>query len=350
MPDEPQQNTTHLDFLRSHNPPRLHLAQLPTPLQYLSRLSERFNGPRIWVKRDDLSGSVLSGNKIRKLEFNLAQALAEGCDTVITCGGLQSNHCRATALLCAQLGLKCHLLLRGEQAASADGNLLLDQLAGAEISYYSAAQFQRELSALLLACQQSYAVAGNKAFIIPTGASDAIGVWGYVQACAELKQDFARSGIDPKHIICATGSGGTQAGLTAGVSAYGIDAQVWGVNVCDDEAWFVNKVNKDLRDWEDRYQTGINLDSLSVKVIDGYVGPGYAQADAEIFKCIADVAATEGLVLDPVYTGKAFYGMLDQLQQGRFGSTGDIVFMHTGGVYGLFPQRGHFEFLNKPSA
>ncbi|WP_373080165.1 1-aminocyclopropane-1-carboxylate deaminase/D-cysteine desulfhydrase [Zhongshania sp.] len=346
MPDESRRNTSSPDFVSSINPPRLHLAQLPTPLQLLSRLSERFAGPRIWVKRDDLSGSVLSGNKIRKLEFNLAQALAEGCDTVITCGGLQSNHCRATALLCAQLGLKCHLLLRGRRADSADGNLLLDQLAGAEISYYPPAQFQRELDSLLRACQETYAKGGRKAFIIPTGASDAIGVWGYVQACAELKEDFRRCDIDPKHIICATGSGGTQAGLTAGVSAYAIDAQVWGVNVCDDEAWFVNKVDSDLKSWEARYQTGINLDSLSVKVIDGYVGPGYAQADTEIFRCIADVAATEGLVLDPVYTGKAFFGMLDQLQKGRFGSTGDIVFMHTGGVYGLFPQRSQFDFLN----
>jgi D-cysteine desulfhydrase len=345
MPDESPRKTANPDFVHSHNPPRLHLAQLPTPLQYLSRLSERFNGPRIWVKRDDLSGSVLSGNKIRKLEFNLAQALAEGCDTVITCGGLQSNHCRATALLCAQLGLKCHLLLRGQQTGSADGNLLLDQLAGAEITYYPPAQFQRELNTLLLACQTAYAKTGRKAFIIPTGASDAIGVWGYVQACAELKQDFARCEIDPKHIVCATGSGGTQAGLTAGVRAYGIDAQVWGVNVCDDEAWFIKKVNADLLDWQKRYKTGINLDSLSVKVIDGYVGPGYAQADANIFNCIADVAATEGLVLDPVYTGKAFFGMLDQLQKGRFDGAEDIVFMHTGGVYGLFPQRDNFDFL-----
>ncbi|MEX1670207.1 1-aminocyclopropane-1-carboxylate deaminase/D-cysteine desulfhydrase [Zhongshania guokunii] len=346
MPDESQNHATTPNLASAIQPPRLHLAQLPTPLQLLSRLSERFNGPRIWVKRDDLSGSVLTGNKVRKLEYNLAQALAEGCDTVISCGGLQSNHCRATALLCAQLGLNCHLLLRGSAPASADGNLLLDQLAGARISYYPASQYQRELDALLLETKQSYASQGCKVFIIPTGASDAIGVWGYVQACAELKQDFEHCGINPQHIICATGSGGTQAGLTAGVYAYGINAQVWGVNVCDDEAWFVNKVNSDLRDWDARYQTGIKLESLSVKVIDGYVGPGYAQADTEIFRCIADAAATEGLVLDPVYTGKAFFGMLDQLQQGRFGSGGDIVFIHTGGVYGLFPQRSHFDFLN----
>ncbi len=324
--------------------PRLKLAQLPTPLQPLDRLSEQLGGPRIWVKRDDLTGSVLSGNKVRKLEFNLAQALAAGCDTIISCGGVQSNHCRATALLCAQLGLKCHLVLRGSEPDIADGNLLLDRLAGAEISFYPAAQYQRELDNILQSLQTQYHQQTRKAFIIPTGASDAIGVWGYVEACAELKHDFAQHDISPRHIICATGSGGTQAGLSVGVQRYGIDAQVWGVNVCDDEAWFLNKVNRDLNDWEQRYQTGINLDSVSVKVIDGYVGAGYAQAGPEIFNCMADVARLEGLVLDPVYTGKAFYGMLDQHKKGLFGDAGNIVFVHTGGVFGVFPQREQFNF------
>ena len=324
--------------------PRLKLAQLPTPLQPLDRLSSQLGGPRIWVKRDDLTGSVLSGNKVRKLEFNLAQAMGEGCDTIISCGGIQSNHCRATALLCAQLGLKCHLVLRGSEPDVADGNLLLDRLAGAEISFYAAAKYQRELENILHSLQAQYHQQARKAFIIPTGASDAIGVWGYVEACAELKQDFAEKGISPRHIVCATGSGGTQAGLSAGVLRHGIDAQVWGVNVCDDEAWFLNKVNCDLSDWEQRYRTGINLDSISVKVIDGYVGAGYAQAGPEIFNCMADLARLEGVVLDPVYTGKAFYGMLDQYKKGLFGDVGDIVFVHTGGVFGVFPQREQFNF------
>lgn len=325
-------------------PPRLNLAQLPTSLQPLERLHKSIGGPKIWVKRDDLTGSVLSGNKVRKLEFSLAQAIAEGCDTILSCGGLQSNHCRATALLCAQLGLKCHLILRGEKPDVADGNLLLDCLAGAKISYYPAAQYQRELNDILLNEQAAYQKQGRKAFIIPTGASDGIGVWAYVEACAEIKRDFQQKNIDVKHLICATGSGGTQAGLTAGADCYQLDAQVWGVNVCDDEAWFINKVRQDLSDWQQRYQVGIELDALSVKVIDGYVGPGYAKADPEVFQCIADLAKMEGLVLDPVYTGKAFYGMLDQLKKGRFGESGDIMFLHTGGVFGVFPQRSNFDF------
>ncbi|USA43479.1 D-cysteine desulfhydrase family protein [Spongiibacter taiwanensis] len=337
MTNHPAENSLQL-------PPRLSLAQLPTPLQALDRLNQQIGGPRIWVKRDDLTGSVLSGNKVRKLEFSLAQAQAEGCDTVITCGGLQSNHCRATALLCAQLGLKCHLLLRGEPSGHPDGNLLLDHLAGAEIHCYPARQYQYQLTDLLRQWQQHYQDLGRRAFVIPTGASDGIGVWGYFEACRELKADFERANISPQHIVCATGSGGTQAGLTAGAHWYGLNAQVWGVNVCDDEAWFLNKVAADLADWHARYQLPVDAASLAVKVIDGYVGPGYAIAEQEIYKCIAQVAALEGLVLDPVYTGKAFFGMLQELRAGRFGDAGDIVFVHTGGVFGVFPHKQHFEF------
>ncbi len=320
-------------------PPRLALAQLPTPLQPLDRLSESLNlGPRLWVKRDDLTGSMLTGNKVRKLEFTLAQALEEGADTIITCGGVQSNHCRATALLCAQLGLRCHLILRGEPAACPDGNLMLDVLAGAHIDFYPAREYQSRLSALLEQARSDYARAGRHAFIIPTGASDGIGVWGYLNAARELAQDFIALNMTPEHIICATGSGGTQAGLTLGNQLYGLGSTVWGVNVCDDEAWFLNKVHADVTDWNSRYQAGYDLQSLDTRVIDGYVGPGYAIAEAPVFHTIALLARTEGLILDPVYTGKAFHGMIEEIRAGRLVGE-NIVFVHTGGSFGLFPQR-----------
>ncbi len=325
-------------------PPRIRLAQLPTPLQPLDRLSARYPGTRIWVKRDDLTGSVAGGNKIRKLEFTLAAAVEAGCNTIITCGGLQSNHCRATAILCAQLGLKCHLLLRGEPAGDSDGNLLLDQLAGAAISCYPAKVYQQNLETMLAQWQTRYAESGDKAWVIPTGASDGIGCWGYVQACEELAADFQHHHIVPRHIVTATGSGGTQAGLTAGNTLFDLGCEIWGVNVCDDEAWFIDKVNSDIRDWRSRYQPPLARDPGPVRVIDGYVGPGYAQAGPEVFELIADLARTEGVVLDPVYTGKGFFGMLQELEAGRFGE-GDIVFIHTGGVFGLFPQRQSFSFL-----
>src|SRR5699024_10846198 len=163
----------------------------PTPLQLLERLSQRLGGPRIWVKRDDLTGCAVTGNKVRKLEFILAAAMAEEADTLITCGGLQSNHCRATALLCARLGLRCHLLLRGEPEADADGNLLLDRLAGARIRHVEPRHYRRALPELLAEEAEAVRAAGGRPFVVPTGGSDAIGLWGYLAACEELAADFA---------------------------------------------------------------------------------------------------------------------------------------------------------------
>ncbi len=324
-------------------PPRLALARLPTPLQALDRISAEVNGgkagPRIWVKRDDLTGSVLSGNKVRKLEFTLALALERGATTIITCGGLQSNHCRATAILCAQLGLKCHLILRGEPLGDPDGNLLLDRLAGAHIDYYPAREYQLNLDKYLLAAKAKHDDEGDPAYIIPTGASDGVGVWGYLAACEELKSDFQQAGIAPEHILCATGSGGTQAGLTLGAQLFDLKAAVWGINVCDDEAWFLNKVRQDVREWATRYQQDFDIESLDARVIDGYVGPGYAIAEPPVFETIAKAARLEGLILDPVYTGKAFHGLLSEIRRGRFQGAQDILFVHTGGSFGLFPQR-----------
>lgn len=321
-------------------PPRLKLAQLPTPLEPLDRLSADMGGPRIWIKRDDLSGCATSGNKVRKLEFTLAEALNQGCDAVITCGGLQSNHCRTTALLAARLGLKAHLILRGEKPEkTADGNLLLDELSGAQISYYSAGEYQRRLPQLMQDSQQDFAERGHKAWIIPTGASDGIGVWGYIHCCQELSADFQAQSITPSHIISATGSGGTLAGLTAGNALYQLGTTVWGINVCDDADYFKRKVHADLQEWQDNYQQALDVDSLPVNIIDGYVGPGYAQASEEVFNTIKLLAHKEGVLLDPVYTGKAFHAMLQELKNGRFGDKGDIVFIHTGGLFGLFAQR-----------
>lgn len=331
-------------------PARLPLAISPTPLQLLSRISREVGGPRIWIKRDDLTGALLSGNKVRKLEFVLAHALAQGCDTIITCGGLQSNHCRASAVLCAQLGLHCRLILRGELPSSSDGgllpdgNLLLDFLVGADVRAFPVEIYQKNLLKLLREADAELRNVGRTPFIIPTGASDGIGMWGYVAACDELRADFLRHQIQPKHIVCATGSGGTQAGLTAGVALHAIDAKVWGVAVCDDENYFQHKVRADLRDWKKLWSQALDIESLPIHVIDNYVGPGYAKADAEVFDTIARVARAEGIVLDPVYTGKAFHGMLSEIARGRFDDSADIIFVHTGGVFGLFPQRDQLRY------
>jgi D-cysteine desulfhydrase len=324
-------------------PPRLRLARLPTPLEPLDRLGAALGGPRIWVKRDDLSEGPACGNKIRKLEFSIAQALAEGADTLLTCGGLQSNHCRATALLGARLGLRVELVLRGEPEAVPDGNLLLDTLAGASVHAYPAARYQREQAALLETHMAALRSAGRRPFLIPTGASDAIGVWGYVEAAGELAADFDAAGIRPRHVVCATGSGGTQAGLTAGLHLAGLACDAWGIAVCDDADWFRAKVRADLEGWRERYAVDIDLDGLRINVLDQYIGPGYGRATPEVFATIALLARTEGLVLDPVYTGKAFHGLLQELRAGRLAGAEDIVFLHTGGIFGLFPQRAELQ-------
>lgn len=320
-------------------PNKLHLAQTPTPLQPLHRLSESIGGPRIWVKRDDLTGCAISGNKVRKLEFVLAQAIEKGADTIITCGGVQSNHCRATAILGAQLGLKVHLILRGEEPeGQSSGNLFLDQLAGATISHYPVAEYKK-LPALFRQWEQHYSALGNTPFSIPTGASNGTGAWGYVVCAKELADDFQEHQISPSLIACATGSGGTQAGLTLGAELFHLAAPVLGIAVCDDEAYFQNKVREDMQAWKTEYQQPLDITELDIHVNAEHIGPGYAKATPEVFDTIRSLAKMEGLILDPVYSGKAFHGLIHELKAGRYNNAQDIVFIHTGGLFGLFAQR-----------
>ncbi len=320
-------------------PPRVTLAQLPTPLHSLDRLSRSIGGPRIWVKRDDLSGSTLSGNKVRKLEFLLAAALANGCDTVITGGGIQSNHCRATALAAKQCGLHAHLLLRGKPTQCPEGNLLLDYLAGAQVTFCDENTDYDRLHDLMAEQREYYRQLGHNPWVIPIGGSDRCGLWGYIAACAELAEDCAVAGIAPSHIICATGSGGTQGGLILGCQYYGINARVLGVNVCDDARWFEQKIRGDLCAWQQHYQAHIKVNDLPIEILDGYVGAGYALASEHVWDTIIRVARSEGIVLDPVYTGKAFDAVLCEIKKGYFAESSDIIFISTGGIFGLLAQR-----------
>jgi D-cysteine desulfhydrase len=325
-------------------PRKIDLAHTPTPLQYLERASQKWGrGHRLWVKRDDLTGCTLSGNKVRKLEFITAHAIDSGYDTLITCGGVQSNHCRATALAGAQLGLGVHLLLRGDEPADREGNLLLDHLAGAVVNCYPSDYFVKNIHTLFRQWQAHYAAQGRRAIVVPTGGSDGIGAWGYIAACEELAADFRAAGIEQAHIVTATGSGGTQTGLTLGVALHQLPATVWGVNVCDNAQYFLDKVASDTADWRRLYPDVPGV-VIEPRVLDGYVGPGYAVADPAIYELIAELGRMEGLVLDPVYTGKAFAGLVAEIAGDRFEGCRDIVFVHTGGIFGLFPQRHGFTF------
>lgn len=331
-------------------PTRISLARLPTPLQPLERITEKYSvpygGPKIWVKRDDLTETAMSGNKLRKLEFVAGAAQEQGCDTLITCGGIQSNHCRTTALVGARLGWRVQLILRGEPSGAADGNLLIDELAGAATAFYPPRQYFAELPELFAHWRDYYAERGHKALCIPTGASDGLGIWGYIAASEELLNDCRQRGFEPENIVCATGSGGTQAGLTLGCHQFGAQVQVTGYAVCDDEEYFQRKVREDIAHWSELSGNRIDENLLNVSVNAHYIGPGYAVADEPVYRTIAEAAALEGLLLDPVYTGKAFYGLIQELRKGRYRDTENLVFVHTGGQFGLFPHRDKFSFLN----
>ncbi|MEM7364830.1 MAG: pyridoxal-phosphate dependent enzyme, partial [Pseudomonadota bacterium] len=232
---------------------RIALARTPTALQFLPRLSEEV-GANIWIKRDDTTDTVACGNKLRKLEFSVAQALSEDATVLLTNGGVQSNHCRATALVAANLGLQAHLVLRGDPPDSApDGNLLLDELLGAETTFIDTETWRRidEFTAELVA---DYERTGVTAFAIPTGASDEIGLWGYIRGFEELHNDLLSVGMTPDAIIHATGSGGTQAGLILGAALMGLSTRIVGINVSDNEDYFTRKITDDLYRWHARYQ------------------------------------------------------------------------------------------------
>ncbi|MCP8898572.1 1-aminocyclopropane-1-carboxylate deaminase/D-cysteine desulfhydrase [Gilvimarinus xylanilyticus] len=318
-------------------PARKPLAQIPTPLQPL-QLTDTPQDKRLWIKRDDLTGAALSGNKIRKLEYVLAQALAEGADTLVTCGGLQSNHCRATALTAAAHGLGCELILRGDKPDNLDGNLLLSAMAGAAYHCYRAPDYHRNLPLLLRQTAERLKTQGKKPFIIPTGASDEIGLWGYIQAAQELAQDFMALGIQQPLVVCAAGSGGTLAGLAAGLGHFCPEAEVLGIAVCDSQAYFEQRVREDIAKAQHVYpQSGLRMPS-NYCVNAEFIGPGYAKGYPALYKTIQQLAREVGVILDPVYTGKAFYGIAELMRRGAIAQR-DIVFIHTGGIFGVFPER-----------
>jgi D-cysteine desulfhydrase len=324
-------------------PARLDLARTPTPFEPLPRLSEKF-GIDLHVKRDDMTGADLTGNKIRKLEFLLADALAKGCDTVITCGAAQSNHARATAIAAVRLGLKVRLLLRTRDPANPPGleaNVLLDRLVGAEIVWLTFEEYGRRAE-ILAAEAESLQNSGRTPYVIPEGGSNAMGAWGYVRAVEELASDLAtlpKMKDHPTTIIHATGSGGTTAGLILGVKLAGLDARVVGINVCNDRDYFLRVVGDICQTAIDTYQLDLPFShEHDIEIVDGYVGSGYGKAGSQELSLILEVARSEGILLDPVYTGKAFYGMSQELQRNPKVFGDRIVFIHTGGIFGLFPM------------
>jgi D-cysteine desulfhydrase len=283
------------------------------------------------------------GNKVRKLEYLMAEAVAEGATHVITCGGEQSNHARATAFAAAQLGLSSILILRTDDPESppaATGNILLDRLVGAELQWISRAAW-RDRTQLLAEAADRVRRAGDRPYVIPEGGSNALGSWGYLRAAHELADDLAgiASPDHPVTVVYACGSGGTAAGLILGAKLLGFaerGIRLAAINVCDDRGYFVDVIGRICGDAEARWQLGADVTEADIDIVDGHVGRGYARSRPEELATIRDVCRSDGIVLDPVYTGKAFHGMLAELagDPGRFGAA--IAFLHTGGLFGLF--------------
>ena len=323
-------------------PPRIHLANLPTPIEKLERLSQQWGGPEIYVKRDDLTGMALSGNKIRKLEFVIADARERGADLLITCGGIQSNHARATAVAATKLGMKSYLVLRGQEGTGIDGNLLLDFLVGAKVKYISPEDYSNRADDIMEELADKLKKEGHHPYIIPEGASNELGAIGYAAAINEISRQLNDIELEIDYIICAVGSGGTHSGLLLGQKLYQKKFQIIGFNVCDDEAYFIEKINRISQKAIQRFGMTVDVKKQDIQIIDGYVGEGYALNRQDEIEFIKQIAREQGLMLDPVYTGKAFFGLKDQISKGRFKKGEKILFIHTGGLFGLFPKRKLF--------
>lgn len=325
----------------TQEPQRVRLAALPTPLVRLERLGREFGDARIWMKRDDLTGLELSGNKVRKLEYVAADAMASGFDTLVTEGTCQSNHCRATAAVCAKLGLRAVLLIRPEPPGERQGNFLLDALFGAQMRCFPRERFERDRSGIVDAVLAELAGAGRKPRWVPMGASEPIGCWGYIRAAAELADQLCALGAGGCDVIVPVSSGGTYAGLVLGKLLLGLDGlRLWGVPVSDDAAYHTREIGGLCRRAVERFGLPVAFTDASMRFLEGYVGAGYAVPHAAAIDAIRLVGRTEGIILDPVYTAKAFCALLDGVGDGRFGRERPVVFIHTGGVFSDFAWPG----------
>ena len=311
--------------------PRVNLGVFPTPFYKLENISQKYR-QSIYIKRDDLSGVALGGNKVRKLEFLLAEAEKQGCDTVMTPGGAQSNHPCLTAACAARLGMHCILLLKERGVTEKKGNLILDEIFGAEVRLLDTDSYE-EIYAEMDRIAQELSKEGRKAYAIPCGGSNALGTVGYIAGVRELALQTLSSNIELEHIVSATGSGGTTAGLLLGAKLFLPGAKVWGVAV-DDEP-FQEIVPSLCREAAKLLGCTFPREENDFEMLTN-VGPGYAVPNPLDTPYIEELAREEGILLDPVYTGKAWAELMRQVEAGRFPKGDDILFVHTGGAAALF--------------
>lgn len=323
---------------------KLNLANFPTKIEKLEKISKE-SGVNIYIKRDDQTGSEISGNKIRKLEYSIYEAIENGCDTLITCGGIQSNHARATAAAGIKLGMRAILVLRSDETPELEGNYFLDKVIGADVRIISSDDYRERRAEIMKEIKAESDAEGHKAYIIPEGASNGIGSLGYYSAMEEIKEQEKELGIKFDRIVAAVGSGGTYAGLCMGnAEFFNGEKKITGFNVCDDAEFFKKRSEEIIEEAQKYLDKSIIVKAEDMDIIDGYVGIGYAQSRAEELEFIQKTAKKEGVIFDPVYTGKAMYGMMNEIEKGTFEKGENILFIHTGGLFGIFSKRDQFKF------
>lgn len=322
-------------------PPRLPLALLPTPLIEFPNLAAFREIPRILVKRDDLTGLETSGNKIRKLEYVIADAVAKGAKSLVTHGGFQSNHCRATAAIAARLGLRSRLILRAPEDPGNDGNLFLDRLFGARISLHSHAEYNERRAALVDQAMAEERDGGRTPYFFPVGASIPLGCWGYIRCMHEiLAQLPAGQAVD---VFAPVSSSGTIAGLILGKALFRADhVRVLGVPVSDSLDFFQKDIRRLLDETIAQFKLGLTAEQTPIELVDGYIGEGYAIPTPRAIEAIKNVARCEGVLMDPTYTGKAMVGFLDAATGAQVRPGASPLFVHTGGAFGLLARRDLF--------
>jgi D-cysteine desulfhydrase len=316
--------------------PRVDLAYAPTPLLKLERLSREL-GVELWVKRDDLTGLLESGNKIRKLEYLVGEAFAQKADTLITCGTLQSNCCRTVSAVAARLGLRAVLALKGPAPREADGNLLLDRLLGAEVHYCSEAEWER-VDEVMQRLAARVRARGGVPYVIPESGATVVGALGYVTCGREIAQQIRHGAPDFDTVAITAFSGGSQAGLLMARQLTGLRAEIVGIPIAWEAARVREYVKTVIETAARRFGFPVSPPDETV-LLDGYQGSGRSEVRKEELQTVVHVARAEGIVLDPVYTAKAFGALLDALRRdpARFGRR--VCFIHTGGIFSVFPYR-----------
>lgn len=313
-----------------------------TPIEPLEKLSKHLGGPNIYVKRDDMLGLAAGGNKTRKLEYLMADAMAKGADTLITCGALQSNHCRLTLAAAAKEGLACHLVLLElpkQYDSHANGNNFLFHLMGATVHVVPQGG---DYAGKMQQVADTLAAQGKRPYIIPLAGSNDLGTLGYVRCAEELISQLGDAQLAVDHIVVASGSGGSQAGLLAGLSGLGRDIPVTGISVLRD----IPMQHGIIYELANQVCHNLNYPAIAADdvILFDFIGSGYAKPSAEMVDAVTLVARCEGILLDPSYTGKAMAGLISLMQDGYFDTCENILFLHTGGSPGLYAYTDAFSF------